>query len=291
MNKKNTHLSFVSNITPEEYERSCLTILKKHAQNEGLQNFKIEHNQIVNVYDGKYQIDIHASFMALGTIVNVIIECKRYSKPVERKVVVELDNKRASLGMQAAMLISTSGFQIGAKLWAAKHGIILAEIVDRDNMIVLDLSEFRSSSNGDTGVDGVPEPMEYDIRRKAFRNLFLFLASKRVFDNPMFLEIKDECVESVLEIKKVLTDVNQNTQFADEDMEILLKLVNACNKYLDVVRKDSIPFILYKTPDGAFLDASFSNAMKRLRTAFKTNINEIEKRYGLKYVGNISEIR
>ncbi|WP_164779788.1 restriction endonuclease [Paenibacillus kobensis] len=85
----------------------------------------------VQTNDGEYQIDIIAEFVALSVDFKVIVECKRYTRPVEREKIVVLADKVRSLGAHKGVLISTSGFQSGATEYARQHGIALLQIFDK----------------------------------------------------------------------------------------------------------------------------------------------------------------
>lgn len=127
----NPYRSFVSSISPEEYELYCTEVLKNYAAEEKLKDFSIHHNVVIPSDDGTYQLDIYATFVALGVQFKVIAECKRYTNPVNREKVVVLADKVKSLGAHKGILISTSGFQSGAFEYAKKHGIALIQIVDK----------------------------------------------------------------------------------------------------------------------------------------------------------------
>ena len=118
-------------ITPIEFEQFCMDTLKAYALEEGLQGFEIKHNQKVKTADSTYQIDVLAEYIALGCKNTVIVECKKYSRSVERAVVAELHSKLESIGAQKGILISTSGFQSDAVKYAKFHGIALWQICDR----------------------------------------------------------------------------------------------------------------------------------------------------------------
>ncbi len=127
----NPYRSFVSSISSTEYERYCTEILKNYAEEENLKDFSIQHNVVLTSDDGTYQLDIYATFVALGVAFKVIAECKRYTNPVNREKVVILADKVKSLGAHKGILISTSGFQSGAYEYAKKHGIALIQILDK----------------------------------------------------------------------------------------------------------------------------------------------------------------
>lgn len=127
----NPYKEFVAEITPNDFEKYCLEILKSYAEKEKLQQFEIVHNTKIESSDGIYQIDVYAEFVALGVNFKVIAECKRYSTPVNREKVVLLTDKIRSLGAQKGILISTSGFQSGAVKYAKEHGIALIQIFSK----------------------------------------------------------------------------------------------------------------------------------------------------------------
>lgn len=126
----NPYRALEANISPLDFEIFCMETLKAYAKKENLQNFKISHNQKVAVDDGTYQIDVLAEYIVLGTKNTIIIECKKQSRSVEREIVAALDRKLQSIGAQKGILISTTGFQTGATLYAEKHGIALWQICD-----------------------------------------------------------------------------------------------------------------------------------------------------------------
>ena len=118
-------------ISPLEFEQFCMETLKAYAVKEALHDFCIIHNQKIETYDSTYQIDIIAEYTALGCKNTVIIECKKYSRSIERAKVAELHDKLQSIGAQKEILISTSGFQSDAVKYAKTHGIALWQICDR----------------------------------------------------------------------------------------------------------------------------------------------------------------
>lgn len=137
MENLNPYRNFVSSITPLEFEKYCLEILKGYAETEHLQDFSIEHNVKLTAPDGTYQIDVYAKFMALGVEFKVLAECKRHSSPVSREIISVLADKVRSLGAHKGILMSTSGFESGAHIYAKEHGIALLQIFDKNVMHVL----------------------------------------------------------------------------------------------------------------------------------------------------------
>lgn len=122
---------YVCSISPTEFEKYCKNILLGYAEEEKLPNFTIIHDTKLTAHDGTYQIDIYASFTAMGVEFKVICECKRYKNPVNREKVVILADKVKSLGAHKGILLSTSGFQCGAIQYAKEHGIALIQVFDK----------------------------------------------------------------------------------------------------------------------------------------------------------------
>lgn len=137
---------YVCSITPTEYEKYCLEILKGYAEKENLKDFSIKHNVKIPATDGTYQIDVYATFTAMNTEIQVLCECKQYSHPVSREKVAVLNDKLQSLSAQKGILMSTSGFQSGAIEYAKVHKIALIHVYDRG-------CDFLSHSNGSTEYD------------------------------------------------------------------------------------------------------------------------------------------
>lgn len=133
----NPYRELVANISPTEFEKLCLEILNSYAEAENLSKFSIQHNAHIPTDDGTYQIDVYASFVAMGVEFKVIVECKRYSNPVPREKVAVLNDKVRSLGAHKGIIISTCGFQSGAYEYAKKHGIALLQIIDKRVMHIM----------------------------------------------------------------------------------------------------------------------------------------------------------
>jgi len=127
----NPYVNISSSISPVEFEKFCLKVLKAYAEEEKLKDFKIAHNEKIKKGDETYQIDIYAEYTALHVKNKVIVECKRLNRPVERDEVVILIDKVRSLGANKGILISTSGFQKGCTAKAKENGIALLQILNK----------------------------------------------------------------------------------------------------------------------------------------------------------------
>ena len=125
--------------------------------------------------------------------------------------------------------------------------------------------------------------------KELFAHLLLFLESKRILVNTIEMELKDWCIESVLDIKKQLVSITQEFNLKDFDAERIRNLIDACNHYLDTVTPMDLPRIIYKRDGEHWADLSFDQTMKTFRNSFKQEIEKIEKKYRLKFRKNIPE--
>lgn len=122
-------LSSGINITPKEFELLVCDWLAQQGSN--IASLTVMHDQKIKAYDSTYQIDVVAKFQAFsGADFTVLVECKKYSAPVEREKVQVLHDKVRSIGAHKGMLFSTSGFQSGAIDYATQHGIALLTVAD-----------------------------------------------------------------------------------------------------------------------------------------------------------------
>lgn len=133
-------------LSPTEFEEYCYNILKGYFEEKHFDNYTIEHDKKIKTHDGKYQIDIYASFEVGGCEFKTICECKRYKNPVNREKVVILHKKLDSIGAQKGILMTNSRFQSGAIQYAKSHGIALIQVTKRG-------LEHYSHSNGTESYD------------------------------------------------------------------------------------------------------------------------------------------
>jgi restriction system protein len=118
----------VEQMTPAQFELSVKEYIE--ALGRHLPDFKVTHNAHVTGTDGVYQVDVLASYTALGVNMVVLIECKRYALPVSREKVQVLYDKIRSVGAHKGILFSTCGFQNGAIEYALRHKIALIILIN-----------------------------------------------------------------------------------------------------------------------------------------------------------------
>lgn len=119
------------NVTPKEFEEQVMLWLKLLPNN--LNSFSVGHLKHLSGSGGDYEFDGVAEFVIFnGAKVIVLIECKRYSRPIEREKILSLYAKLQDVGAHKAIIFSTSGFQSGALSYAKDRGIACLTFIDGD---------------------------------------------------------------------------------------------------------------------------------------------------------------
>lgn len=124
---KDTHLD----MSPVDFEKYALMIL--HQQLQGIENCLFEHNKIIEVSDGNYQIDGYIEFSLMGVTYKTLVECKHYKGSIEREKVQVLFDKLRACGAQKGIMVSSSNFRSGAITYATQHGIALVQLTESGN--------------------------------------------------------------------------------------------------------------------------------------------------------------
>jgi restriction system protein len=115
-------------ISPKDFELLVYSYLKEIGSE--LDGFEIQHDIKEVATDGTYQIDIRATFEALGAKIKVLVECKNHKSPIKRETIQILKDRLHSIGAQKGILFSTSKFQSGCIEYAEKHGIALVRMIE-----------------------------------------------------------------------------------------------------------------------------------------------------------------
>jgi restriction system protein len=96
-------------ISPEEFEKQVLYWLKEV---DNINSISLKHREVISGQSGNYEIDIIAKLKIFGEAeITILIECKRYTRPVEREKLLSLYSKLQEIGAHKAMIFLTSGFQ------------------------------------------------------------------------------------------------------------------------------------------------------------------------------------
>lgn len=123
-------------VSPQDYERQVVRWLSS-AGNSPV-SFDIEHLKSLAGDGGEYELDAVATLTIFGgsAEIKILIECKRYAKPVEREKVMVLWSKLQALKAHKGIIFSTSGFQSGAIQYATDMGIACITFVDERSLIM-----------------------------------------------------------------------------------------------------------------------------------------------------------
>jgi restriction system protein len=151
----------VTDITAEDFEKMVRSYIMA-AAGAALQDFKVEHKAQLTASDGTYEIDVTATFRALGADFLVLIECKHHRHPIKREVVQVLHSRLQSLGAHKGMLFATSDFQQGAIEYATLHGIALIRVASGTTCYLT-----RSTSEPSILPDWLPKYVGWMIKQNA----------------------------------------------------------------------------------------------------------------------------
>jgi restriction system protein len=100
------------------------------ASGQTLEHFEVKHLQHLGGAGGDYEFDAVAEFTILaGARIVVLVECKRYSQPVEREKLLSLWAKLQDVKAHKAMMFATCGFQSGALKYAECYRIATVAFV------------------------------------------------------------------------------------------------------------------------------------------------------------------
>jgi len=139
--------AYSASLTPDEYERQVIAWLRSIARPP--EDFEVTHLKHLRGTGGDYEFDAVVDFSILqGAQVCVLVECKRYSQPVEREKMLSLWAKLQDVKAHKAIMFATCGFQSGALEFAASHGIATVTFVE---------GSFLYETKG-VGIDTAPPP-------------------------------------------------------------------------------------------------------------------------------------
>lgn len=122
-------------------------------------------------------------------------------------------------------------------------------------------------------------PSESDI--VAARRIIAYLEDRRVLYEPSSVEVPPYCVQSVLQLRKFLTDEIGRSSNSDNVREHLRAMRAACRKFLtrvDGAERDIIP---NANMVGHWASWVFNDALGQMRGVFGVQVALIAAKYGL----------
>ena len=115
-------------ITPAEYEDQVCSWLIQATEPVDISWVS---RKLISGRGGDYEIDVVGEMSLLGGAqFRILVECKRWRRPVDRNVVLAHALKVRNTASHKGMIFSTSGFQRGALEAAAEEGIATVAFVD-----------------------------------------------------------------------------------------------------------------------------------------------------------------
>ena len=111
----------LAEVTPAEYEAQVCSWL---SQSEDFPCINWINREVISGRGGDYEIHVLGEMTLLGgALFRILVECKRWNRPVGRDVVLAHAMKLQNTAAHKGMIFSTSGFQKGAIEAATEHGI------------------------------------------------------------------------------------------------------------------------------------------------------------------------
>ncbi len=152
----------VQDLSPVEFEKCCLEILRGYAEEQNLPSFSITHNKIIKAHDSDYQVDIYAEYTIFGeSKIRILVECKQYKNAVKRERVELLNSRLQNTGCNKGILMTTARFQSGAIRFAEEHGISLIEVMNT-------CDRFHSYASGPSYQNSLPLEDEILLRSPVY---------------------------------------------------------------------------------------------------------------------------
>lgn len=122
-------------LTPVEYERLSRDLTDKIAQRAPVTTLKLEHNVKMVGKATTHQIDLVWEFTtSFGIPHRIIFECRRYGSPLKQSAVFAfsgvIDDLADAAMPTTGVMVTTTGYQPGARNVASAHGIMILELRD-----------------------------------------------------------------------------------------------------------------------------------------------------------------
>jgi len=118
-----------SGMSGSEYERLTRDVYDALLRSEGIDTVVVRHDtDIVGRSGCAHQIDVYWEFRLGGVLFRTAIECKRYASPVEIGRVRDFYAALSDIGNIQGIVVTTVGYQSGAKKFAEFYGINLLEL-------------------------------------------------------------------------------------------------------------------------------------------------------------------
>ncbi|WP_022883708.1 restriction endonuclease [Glaciibacter superstes] len=106
-----------------EYQEQAATLFRELG-------FDVQTDLRISGARGSHDVDVFVSFERAGLVVNWIIECKHWKRPVDKSHVLTLRSIVEDAGADRGILLSESGAQRGALAVTHKSNVHVTSIID-----------------------------------------------------------------------------------------------------------------------------------------------------------------
>ncbi|MDE8344285.1 MAG: restriction endonuclease [Acidocella sp.] len=149
-------------MTSRDYEILTKNIHETLMHAEGHNTISVEHDVKIPGRSGHHhQIDVFWKFKVAGVEHKTAVECKHYSKSVTIETVKGFASLLDDIGNISGIIVTTVGFQKGAKAFAESRGIKLLTIrsprdEDLSGLILKVMVNYKVANRRTVGVDVAP---------------------------------------------------------------------------------------------------------------------------------------
>ena len=176
---------------------------------------------------------------------------------------------------------------LGYEVHAAENGAQALELLESVNPSIV-LTDIKMP-----GMDGMELLKQVKARSPetevvTARRVIAFLEDRRVFYNPYNMEMEYQCVNSILETRKFLTETIGVLSDKSELAAHLRAIRAACRQFVDTMGEPGHPRRGRKF-HGPF-EVEFFQALGQLRATAGIHIGAIAVMYGLSVEGSLAEI-
>jgi hypothetical protein len=135
------------------------------------------------------------------------------------------------------------------------------------------------------GVSWNPPEAESAVARR----VLAYLEDRRVLYRPFDMEVPQQCVESVVEIRRFLTDEIAKLDSGSDIAQTLRGMRAACREFLDESHGPRRP-AFHRARSYGLWDAAFSDALGKLRGIFGIHVARLAAEYGLDVEDDLASI-
>jgi len=240
--------------TNTEYEKFTREVCERLALYNGLRSTSVQHNVKLKGKSGQeHQIDVYWVYEKDGKAHRVAIECKNYSYGVSIGKVRDFYGVISDLENVKGIMVTTVGYQKGAKQFADYYGISLKELrAPREGETVIGELDYRTECSVTHRLFLVDDEWaaEHDIDMVLYRERLDFRRIKRDNKwsksthlplNTIDYYIRDEngdVIISIDELKKGMPDKRPN----DDTVVYCLKDSYVQVKYWGLVKINEVMF-------------------------------------------------